>query len=37
VDGKLVKTLRGEHIVAEFIGMLNAYVERTYAQETVAG
>jgi len=31
IDGKLVKTLRGDAIVEEFIGMLNAYVARTYA------
>jgi (E)-4-hydroxy-3-methylbut-2-enyl-diphosphate synthase len=31
VDGKLVKTLRGDHIVAEFRDMLDAYVARTYA------
>jgi (E)-4-hydroxy-3-methylbut-2-enyl-diphosphate synthase len=31
VDGKLVKTLRGDHIVAEFTAMLNDYVERRYA------
>jgi (E)-4-hydroxy-3-methylbut-2-enyl-diphosphate synthase len=31
VDGKLVTTLRGDHIVAEFIDMLNKYVDRTYA------
>ncbi|MBL8227911.1 MAG: flavodoxin-dependent (E)-4-hydroxy-3-methylbut-2-enyl-diphosphate synthase [Bryobacterales bacterium] len=31
VDGKLLKTLRGDHIVAEFIDILNHYVERTYA------
>ncbi len=31
VDGKLVKTLRGDRIVAEFIEILNAYVERSYA------
>ncbi|MEO8130364.1 MAG: flavodoxin-dependent (E)-4-hydroxy-3-methylbut-2-enyl-diphosphate synthase [Bryobacteraceae bacterium] len=30
VDGKLVKTLRGDAIVQEFIAMLNAYVARTY-------
>ncbi len=30
VDGKLVTTLRGDHIVAEFIDMLNKYVDRTY-------
>ena len=32
VDGKLKCTLRGEHIVEEFIGMLNAYVERRYSK-----
>src|SRR5712672_1851719 len=32
VDGKLVTTLRGDHIVAEFIEMLDKYVGRTYAQ-----
>ena len=31
VDGRLVKTLRGDHIVAEFIGMVNQYVETHYA------
>jgi (E)-4-hydroxy-3-methylbut-2-enyl-diphosphate synthase len=31
VDGKLVKTLRGDGIVQEFIGMLNGYVAKTYA------
>lgn len=30
VDGRLVTTLRGEGIVAEFISMLNDYVERRY-------
>lgn len=30
VDGKLVKTLRGDHIVTEFTEMLNDYVERRY-------
>jgi len=30
VDGQLVKTLRGDGIVAEFIAMLNEYVERKY-------
>jgi len=30
VDGKLMTTLRGERIVAEFIEILNRYVERTY-------
>jgi (E)-4-hydroxy-3-methylbut-2-enyl-diphosphate synthase len=31
VDGKLVKTLRGDGIVPTFIEMLNLYVERRYA------
>jgi (E)-4-hydroxy-3-methylbut-2-enyl-diphosphate synthase len=31
VDGKLVKTLRGDGIVPTFIEMLNVYVERRYA------
>ena len=31
VDGKLKCTLRGDRIVAEFIELLNAYVDRTYA------
>jgi (E)-4-hydroxy-3-methylbut-2-enyl-diphosphate synthase len=31
VDGKLKCTLRGDHIVAEFLELLNAYVDRTYA------
>jgi len=38
VDGKLKCTLRGDKIVAEFIDLLNAYVDRTYAarvEETV--
>lgn len=30
VDGKLIKTLRGDGIVAEFIAMLDEYVEHTY-------
>ncbi len=33
VDGKLKLTLRGDHIVAEFIEILNAYVDRTYASQ----
>jgi (E)-4-hydroxy-3-methylbut-2-enyl-diphosphate synthase len=36
VDGKLVKTLRGDHIVAEFIGMVDRYVESHYAAEVEA-
>jgi (E)-4-hydroxy-3-methylbut-2-enyl-diphosphate synthase len=31
VDGKLMKTLRGDAIVAEFIAMLDKYVESHYA------
>ncbi len=30
VDGKLDRTLRGGHIAAEFMDMLNSYVDRTY-------
>ncbi len=37
VDGALVTTLKGDGIVAEFIGMMNEYVERTYgASQTAA-
>ncbi len=38
IDGKLSVTLRGDSIVAEFIELLNTYVERTYAsvEEPVA-
>ena len=38
VDGKLKCTLRGDHIVKEFIDILDQYVDRTYVartQETV--
>jgi (E)-4-hydroxy-3-methylbut-2-enyl-diphosphate synthase len=37
VDGKLVTTLKGDQIVAEFIAMMNAYVERTYTSAGAAG
>jgi (E)-4-hydroxy-3-methylbut-2-enyl-diphosphate synthase len=37
VDGRLSRTLRGDHIVAEFIRMLNEYVESHYASEMVVG
>ena len=30
VDGRLMTTLRGDRIVAEFIAILDKYVERTY-------
>jgi (E)-4-hydroxy-3-methylbut-2-enyl-diphosphate synthase len=33
VDGKLTKTLRGEHIVAEFIKILDEYVVSHYARK----
>jgi len=37
VDGKLKLTLRGDHIVAEFIQLLDQYVDKTYAAaETLA-
>jgi (E)-4-hydroxy-3-methylbut-2-enyl-diphosphate synthase len=32
VDGKLSTTLRGDRIVAEFIEILDKYVERRYAE-----
>ena len=35
VDGKLKCTLRGDKIVAEFIDLLNAYVDRSYAAKSV--
>jgi len=31
VDGRLVKTLRGDRIVAEFIEMVDGYVESHYS------
>jgi hypothetical protein len=31
VDGKLMKTLKGEGIVPEFIEILNNYVEKKYS------
>jgi len=36
VDGKLKITLRGDRIVAEFIELLNAYVDRTYSAQLAA-
>ena len=35
VDGKLKVTLRGDHIVREFIDILNTYVDRKYASHEV--
>ncbi len=34
VDGKLKVTLKGDHIVPEFLTILNEYVERTYPATT---
>ena len=34
VDGKLMTTLRGDHIVAEFITILDNYIDRHYARGT---
>jgi (E)-4-hydroxy-3-methylbut-2-enyl-diphosphate synthase len=31
VDGRLMTTLKGDHIVAEFITILNTYVDSHYA------
>ncbi|MDQ6676827.1 MAG: flavodoxin-dependent (E)-4-hydroxy-3-methylbut-2-enyl-diphosphate synthase [Acidobacteriota bacterium] len=36
VDGRLVRTLRGDSIVSEFTHMLDTYVETHYASELVA-
>jgi (E)-4-hydroxy-3-methylbut-2-enyl-diphosphate synthase len=35
VDGRLMTTLKGERIVAEFIAILNAYVDAHYAAQAV--
>jgi len=32
VDGRLLRTLKGDHIVEEFIGILNEYVDTHYAR-----
>ena len=32
VDGRLLRTLKGDHIVEEFIGILNDYVDTHYAR-----
>ena len=34
VDGRLLRTLKGDRIVAEFIDILNEYVESKYARQT---
>ena len=31
VDGEKTVTLRGDNIAAEFVGLIDAYVERKYA------
>src|SRR5438477_3737006 len=36
VDGRLVKTLRGDAIVAEFIGMVDHYVSTRYASPNIS-
>ena len=36
VDGKLRITLKGDHIVPEFLAILNEYVERTYPAHAIA-
>jgi (E)-4-hydroxy-3-methylbut-2-enyl-diphosphate synthase len=36
VDGELVCTLRGDHIVREFLEMLDRYVKRTYPEASIA-
>lgn len=35
VDGKLRVTLKGDHIVPEFLAILNEYVERTYPAHAI--
>jgi (E)-4-hydroxy-3-methylbut-2-enyl-diphosphate synthase len=35
VDGRLMTTLKGDHIVADFIGILNDYVNSHYTAESV--
>ena len=37
VDGKLMTTLKGDRIVAEFLEILEAYVARTYPERAAAG
>jgi (E)-4-hydroxy-3-methylbut-2-enyl-diphosphate synthase len=37
VDGKLTCTLRGDHIVKEFIAMLDNYVDKRYAANVLEG
>ena len=35
VDGRLLRTLKGEHIVREFISIINDYVEMRYGNRDV--
>jgi (E)-4-hydroxy-3-methylbut-2-enyl-diphosphate synthase len=37
VDGRLLTTLKGDHIVAEFLNILNRYVDANYAALETAG
>jgi len=37
VDGRLMTTLRGDHIVEEFLAILNEYVESHYSARTEVG
>lgn len=37
MDGELVTTLKGDHIVREFLGLLDDYVARTYAPTVTTG
>ncbi|MDA0206657.1 MAG: flavodoxin-dependent (E)-4-hydroxy-3-methylbut-2-enyl-diphosphate synthase [Acidobacteria bacterium] len=36
VDGRLLRTLKGDHIVAEFITILNEYIESNYTRQTAS-
>jgi (E)-4-hydroxy-3-methylbut-2-enyl-diphosphate synthase len=37
VDGEKTVTLRGEHIAREFVGLIDAYVERKFAAAARSG
>ena len=37
MDGKLLSTLKGDHIVQEFLAILEDYVARTYPARELAG
>jgi (E)-4-hydroxy-3-methylbut-2-enyl-diphosphate synthase len=36
VDGKLAVTLKGDHIVPEFLRILDDYIDRTYGGTAIA-